>query len=226
MPVRAVVTDIEGTTTSVSFVYDVLFPYARTHIPGFVRANAAALSTLLDDVRREAGEPSLDVEGCIAMLLRWMDEDRKITPLKTLQGLVWKEGYEAGGAKGHLYPDVAPCLRRWKADGLMLCVRDRRGAGRHAVPVGSSGRAGRRPRCRLRRHGPRPARQRLRSARLADSGLVRGNRARCAECARGNLDGAAAAPISCLKHTPGPVRASSCCCSSSRADRADGGPCR
>jgi enolase-phosphatase E1 len=122
MPIRAIVTDIEGTTTSVSFVYNVLFPYARDHIPRFVRENAAALSGVLEDVRREAGDASLDLEGCIAVLLAWMDEDRKVTPLKTLQGLVWRQGYEAGGARGHLYPDVAPCLRRWKARGLSLYV--------------------------------------------------------------------------------------------------------
>ncbi len=122
MAIRAVVTDIEGTTTSVSFVYEVLFPYAREHIPAYVRANADDLAGLLDDVRREAGDPSLALEGCIAALLCWMDEDRKVTPLKTLQGMVWKQGYEAGGSKGHLYPDVAPALRRWKGQGLTLCV--------------------------------------------------------------------------------------------------------
>ena len=122
MAIKAVVTDIEGTTTSVSFVYDVLFPYARVRIPGYVRAHAAELTDLLTDVRREADEASLTLEGCIAQLLRWMDEDRKVTPLKTLQGLVWQEGYEAGGARGHLYPDVAPCLRLWKERGLVLAV--------------------------------------------------------------------------------------------------------
>lgn len=122
MAIRAVVTDIEGTTTSVSFVYDVLFPYARAHIPAYVRANADALAGLLDDVREEEGERSLTLDGCIAALLRWMDEDRKVTPLKTLQGMVWKQGYEGGGSKGHLYPDVAPSLRRWKGQGLSLHV--------------------------------------------------------------------------------------------------------
>lgn len=122
MAIRAVVTDIEGTTTSVSFVYDVLFPYAREHIPAYVQTNEDRLSGLLDDVRREVGDASLTLEGCIAVLLRWMDADRKVTPLKTLQGMVWKQGYEDGGSKGHLYPDVAPSLRRWKGQGLLLCV--------------------------------------------------------------------------------------------------------
>ncbi|MGE0669173.1 MAG: acireductone synthase [Sphingomonadales bacterium] len=122
MAIRAVVTDIEGTTTSVSFVYDVLFPYAREHIPAYVRGHQDELGNLLDDMRREAGDVTLDLEGCIARLLQWMDEDRKVAPLKTLQGLVWRKGYEQGGARGHLYPDVAPCLRRWKEKGIALAV--------------------------------------------------------------------------------------------------------
>ncbi len=122
MAIRAIVTDIEGTTTSVSYVYDVLFPYAREHIPAYVRTHAGALAGLLDDVRREEGDASLDIEGCISVLLRWMDEDRKVTPLKTLQGMVWAQGYAEGGARGHLYPDVAPRLRRWKERGLSLAV--------------------------------------------------------------------------------------------------------
>ena len=122
MAVTALVTDIEGTTTSVSFVYDVLFPYARAHLPGYVRAHTQMLGSLLDDVRQAEANPSLDVDGCIAILLRWMDEDRKETPLKTLQGMIWQEGYEDGGFTGHLYPDVAPCLRRWKAQGFALHV--------------------------------------------------------------------------------------------------------
>ena len=138
MAIRAVVTDIEGTTTSVSFVYDVLFPYARENLPAYVRANAGALAGLLDDVRREAGDPALTLEGCIAALLRWMEEDRKVTPLKTLQGKVWKQGYEGGGSKGHLYPDVAPSLRRWKGQGLVLCVYSSGSVGAQKLLFGHS----------------------------------------------------------------------------------------
>ena len=122
MAVTALVTDIEGTTTSVSFVYDVLFPYARAEIPGYIRAHVSELSGLLDEVRQAQGDASLDVEGCIAALLGWMDEDRKIAPLKTLQGWIWRRGYEDGAFAGHLYPDVAPCLRRWRTQGLRLYV--------------------------------------------------------------------------------------------------------
>lgn len=119
---RAVVTDIEGTITSIAFVKDVLFPYARERLPGFVRRHAARadVAALLDDTRALAGEPDLDTEATVARLLTWIDADRKATPLKTLQGMVWAEGYSAGHFVGHVYPDAAAALRRWHAAGIAL----------------------------------------------------------------------------------------------------------
>lgn len=121
--IRAILTDIEGTTSSIAFVHEVLFPYAQHHMADFIRAHAgdAHVSALLDDVRREAGK-ELDIEGCIAELDGWMREDRKLTPLKALQGLVWEAGYRQGDFKGHVYADAAAGLRRWHARGLRLYV--------------------------------------------------------------------------------------------------------
>lgn len=121
--IRAVLTDIEGTTSSLSFVKDVLFPYARARLPQFVRAHAhdAEIRRLLDDARREAGA-DLDDEQLIELLLRWIDEDRKITPLKSLQGLIWEAGYRNGDLKGHIYEDAHDRLREWRARGLRLYV--------------------------------------------------------------------------------------------------------
>ncbi len=122
--IRAIVTDIEGTTSSLAFVHEVLFPYARAHLPAFIRAHARepAVAELLDAVRAEVGEPGLDTEGVIALLLRWMDEDRKATPLKALQGMVWEQGFRRGVLRGHIYPDALDALRRWHAEGLRLYV--------------------------------------------------------------------------------------------------------
>jgi enolase-phosphatase E1 len=116
---KAILTDIEGTTSSLSFVKDVLFPYAREHLPAFVRANAdkPEIRAQLDDVRKLAGA-DLDVERAIAQLVRWIDEDKKITPLKTLQGMIWEAGYRDGAFKGHVYDDAARNLAKWKAAGL------------------------------------------------------------------------------------------------------------
>ncbi|MCQ4347410.1 acireductone synthase [Pseudomonas stutzeri] len=124
MPIKTILTDIEGTTSAVSFVFDVLFPFAVEHLPDFVRAQAEApaVAAQLDAVRAESGEPDADVERVIAILLEWIAADRKATPLKALQGMVWEQGYRAGRLKGHVYPDAVETLKAWKAAGLELYV--------------------------------------------------------------------------------------------------------
>jgi len=121
--IKAIVTDIEGTTSSILFVKDVLFPYARANLADYVRSHAddPQVKLLLDDVCKEAGS-ELSLEQIIAQLIQWIDEDKKATPLKSLQGLIWEAGYRQGDFKGHLYPDAAEKLRAWKADGLDLYV--------------------------------------------------------------------------------------------------------
>lgn len=116
---KAVLTDIEGTITSLSFVKDVLFPYAREALPAFVRAHAARpdVAALLED----AG-PGLDVEGVVALLTRWIDEDRKTTPLKALQGMVWARGYAEGHFAGHIYADAEAAMRRWHRAGIPIWI--------------------------------------------------------------------------------------------------------
>lgn len=73
-------------------------------------------------MRAESGEADADVERAIAILLQWIAEDRKATPLKALQGMVWAQGYRDGQLKGHVYPDAVQALREWKARGLDLYV--------------------------------------------------------------------------------------------------------
>jgi enolase-phosphatase E1 len=121
--IKAIVTDIEGTTSSLSFVKDVLFPYAREHLPGYVRQHQheANIKQLLSDTCDEAGI-ELDTEGAITQLIQWIDQDKKITPLKALQGLIWKAGYEQDDFKGHLYQDAINNLKAWKANGISLYV--------------------------------------------------------------------------------------------------------
>lgn len=123
MRVAAIVTDIEGTTSSLSFVKDVLFPYARLHLAQFVAEHAQekAVRALLNDANREVGG-NLDDVGIVAQLERWIDQDRKITALKSLQGLIWEAGYRNGDFKGHIYADAAEQLRAWHAQGIPLYV--------------------------------------------------------------------------------------------------------
>jgi len=121
--IKAIVTDIEGTTSSIRFVHEVLFPYAREHISAFVRSNADDLSVVshLNDVRLEVGK-DLDLDSIIDQLVQWIDEDKKITPLKALQGMIWEEGYYKGELTGHLYADAIEYLRKWHDKGIKLYV--------------------------------------------------------------------------------------------------------
>jgi enolase-phosphatase E1 len=121
--IKAIVTDIEGTTTSLSFVKDTLFPYARTHIADFVRNHVqeSTVKVLLEDVCQVVGE-KLTTEQIITQLLDWIDQDKKVTPLKSLQGLIWEAGYQKGDFVGHLYQDTAENLKKWHSQGLVLYV--------------------------------------------------------------------------------------------------------
>jgi len=122
--IRAVLTDIEGTTSSISFVKDVLFPFARSHLHGFVTEHAAdpAVAEALAEARALAERPDLDTAATIELLQGWIDEDRKAKPLKTLQGMIWEDGYRSGTLKGDVYPDVVEKLTEWKESGLSLYV--------------------------------------------------------------------------------------------------------
>lgn len=124
MSIKVILTDIEGTTSAVSFVFDVLFPYAAKHLPDFVRQNAerADVAEQIAAVRRDSNEPQADVERVVEILLSWIAEDRKATPLKALQGMVWEQGYQAGQLKGHVYPDAVDALKRWHLAGYQLFV--------------------------------------------------------------------------------------------------------
>lgn len=120
--VRFVLTDIEGTTTAVSFVHDVLFPYARARLPEWLPAHASdpEVAAQIEAVRQLAGVADLD--AVLATLLGWIDADEKRTPLKALQGRIWEDGYRDGTLRSHVYPDVAPAVRAWRAAGLRLGV--------------------------------------------------------------------------------------------------------
>jgi enolase-phosphatase E1 len=121
--IKAIITDIEGTTSSLSFVRDVLFPYARAKLPEFVRQHQddPTIKQLLADTCEEANI-ALSTENAIKQLIEWIDHDKKITPLKALQGLIWAAGYQQGDFKGHLYQDAIANLKAWKAKGISLCV--------------------------------------------------------------------------------------------------------
>ncbi|MGO1002385.1 acireductone synthase [Lysobacter sp. CA196] len=123
MPIRAILTDIEGTTSSISFVKDVLFPYARRALPGFVaaRGREPAVRKWLDAVALENGGVCQD-SVVVEVLQGWIDQDRKHTALKALQGMIWADGYKSADFTSHMYPDATPALRQWKDQGQRLYV--------------------------------------------------------------------------------------------------------
>jgi enolase-phosphatase E1 len=121
--VNTVLTDIEGTTSSISFVKDVLFPYARHALPAFVaaRGDDPEVRRWLDLVAAEIGGQPND-ETLVDTLQRWVDADRKHTALKAIQGMLWKDGYARAHFRAHVYPDAAAALRTWEAAGHPLAV--------------------------------------------------------------------------------------------------------
>ncbi|MCC6998979.1 MAG: acireductone synthase [Deltaproteobacteria bacterium] len=117
--IRAVITDIEGTTTSIAFVHDVLFPYAAAQLEPFVRARGG--DPVVQATLAELGQAS-PAGDPVAVARDLMARDVKSTPLKRLQGWIWEAGYADGSLLADVYPDVAPQLRAWRDAGLTLAV--------------------------------------------------------------------------------------------------------
>ena len=129
--VRAILLDIEGTTTPVDFVYQVLFPYAQAQVKNFLEHHAEAASPDIEllrreheqDVNRGAGPPAWpDPIDPVAYVHWLMERDRKSTGLKSLQGKIWEDGYRSGKLRGEVYPDVLPALERWQEQEKRICI--------------------------------------------------------------------------------------------------------
>ncbi|MEY9995885.1 enolase-phosphatase E1 [Streptomyces sp. V4I8] len=119
-----VVLDIEGTTSATRFVTDVLYPYSRERFLNLLRQRAAdpPVQRALAQIRDLLSEPHADLARIEQTLNTWLDNDSKVTPLKTLQGIVWAEGFARGELVSHFYPDVVPAVRAWRAAGVRLCI--------------------------------------------------------------------------------------------------------
>ena len=137
MGISTLLLDIEGTTTPISFVYDVLFPYARSRVEEFLCQHqndpeiAAALQSLESENRAEAADdaPSLEnstkedfARNAAAYCLWLMSRDRKSTPLKAIQGRIWEQGYRSGELRGEVFPDVASAFQRWHDENRRIAI--------------------------------------------------------------------------------------------------------
>lgn len=125
--IKAIIMDVEGTTTSINFVHKVLFPYATKNLKIFIEENLdnvivkSCIKDVLETVKDETGY-ELSNDLLIDVLLHWIKEDRKHPSLKLLQGMVWRTGYEKGDFKGHIYADVPPILNKWKKSYILMGI--------------------------------------------------------------------------------------------------------
>jgi enolase-phosphatase E1 len=121
---QAVLLDIEGTIGDIAFVREVLFPFARARIGDVLKArwNDAEVAATVTGAREASGLALADARDTARQFLAWMDEDKKITPLKALQGIVWREGYASGELKAHLYPDAIEAMRAWAKRGVKIFI--------------------------------------------------------------------------------------------------------
>ncbi len=133
--VRAILLDIEGTTTPLAFVYDVLFPFARAHLREYLQEHAGsevvrdALDRLREEwradvaARQDPPEWADDALVPAVAYLEWlMDRDLKSPALKLLQGYVWEGGYRSGVLKGLVFPDVRPAFERWRGVPVTIAI--------------------------------------------------------------------------------------------------------
>jgi len=126
-----VLLDIEGTITSISFVADVLFPFARAHVQEYLAAHIAdpeivGICLSIIEVEHGRSDPSVIGEALVHStcdcVYSQMDRDLKSGPLKQLQGRIWEEGYTRGHFQGHLFPDVLEALQSWNRRGIRVCI--------------------------------------------------------------------------------------------------------
>lgn len=138
--IKAVIVDIEGTTTPISFVHEVLFPFARERMAAFVadRKKDPEVARALKEARTLGGMPDANESQTVSLLIKWIDEDRKAGPLKFLQGMIWQTGYDAGVLKGPVYADAAAQMRNWHEAGLKLFVYSSGSVGAQKLIFGHS----------------------------------------------------------------------------------------
>jgi enolase-phosphatase E1 len=129
MTAKAIVCDVEGTTSAISFVHQILFPIAYREMDSFVRMNwkSGFIKDEIEQVQKEVAgtegpASAVSVDKVIDTLRNWIRTDKKHPALKSVQGRIWRYSFESGHVKGHVYPDVAPNFRKWKNKGIVIAI--------------------------------------------------------------------------------------------------------
>jgi len=137
--IRAILLDIEGTTTPIAFVHEVLFSYARSRVRKYLLEHSSSAEVIADlarlrdehavDMKQNLQPPALvagprdaEIDSIVAYVNWLIDRDRKSTGLKSLQGKIWKQGYDDGTLKSQIFADVPPALERWRRAGLKIGI--------------------------------------------------------------------------------------------------------
>lgn len=131
--IKAIILDVEGTASPIDFVHKTLFPFAKARMEDFLRENLASVDEEIAALKAEYRKDFQDqVYGrrfsetdiaSIVKYLEWLiDVDRKSTPLKSIEGRIWRAGYESGELRSVVFPDVRPALERWRSEGKKIAI--------------------------------------------------------------------------------------------------------
>ncbi len=121
--IKALLVDIEGTISPISFVKNVMFPYSERELEKFLKENKdkEEIKKIISDIKKEIGE-ELTLDGIIEVLKDWIHSDKKISPLKELQGYIWEAGFKNGELKAPIYEDAYQKLKEWKEKGFKIYI--------------------------------------------------------------------------------------------------------
>ena len=121
--IKAILVDIEGTISPISFVKEVMFPYSKERLESYLKENfdREEIKSIIKEIENIEGR-KLELDEVINILKKWIDEDKKITPLKELQGFIWEYGFKSGELKAPLFEDAYNKLKEWKGKGYKIYI--------------------------------------------------------------------------------------------------------
>ena len=121
--IKVILVDIEGTISPINFVKNVMFPYSKENLEKFLKENynKPEIKKILQDIE-EIERKKFSLDEVIQLLKKWIDEDKKLTPLKELQGYIWEDGFKSGKLKAPIFEDAYKKLKEWKEKGYKIFI--------------------------------------------------------------------------------------------------------